>query len=141
MYNNTNNIYILSAESFATMGYNVESFDGNWKISAITKLPYMVYDDFAIAAEPKFISSVEELKLIDSTTGRNYVLQNNLTIDLTDVSTVFIQRLSSALDLNGFTLTLNIATYQDSTNLFISELSSKGVIKNGRITRQYNIYR
>lgn len=135
--NNTNNIYILSAESFATMGYNVESFDGNWKISAITKLPYMVYDDFAIAAEPKFISSVEELKLIDSTTGRNYVLQNNLTIDLTDASTVFIQRLSSALDLNGFTLTLNIATYQDSTNLFISELSSKGVIKNGRIVVNY----
>ena len=131
--NNTNNIYLLGVDAYKTSGYNAESFDGNWKISAKTGLPYMV-EDTLIKAE---IKSAADFASVSGNSADVYELQNDVTVDLTDAYAVAVQRLASVLDLNGYTLTLNIAGHQASCNMFINELAASGVIKNGRIVVNY----
>ena len=131
--NNTNNIYLLSADAFKTSGYNMESFDGNWKVSEKTGLPYMV-EDTLIKAE---IKSAADFASVSGNSADVYELQNDVTVDLTDPYALSISCLASVLDLNGYTVTLNIAGYHASCNMFINELSASGVVRNGRIVVNY----
>ena len=121
----------VQSQSGATPGVNAAKFDAAyWSIDEATGLPIFGLNDVG-DLEVQEISTLDELKAISGVEGKQFILQKDLTIKMSD--NVVIETLASTLDLNGNTITYTGVSDTLKCVALIGELARTGVICNGKI--------
>ena len=114
------------AQNDGSAEIDTTKFDAEyWTIDATTGMPTLKLNNI------QNISTVDELKAISGVVGKYFVLQDDLTITMSD--SVVIEKIASTLDLNGHTITYTGTSATYGCVALIGELAETGVICNGKI--------